>query len=760
MIYDTLDNALNFQYSLNDLTAVYAVRGSEHNPWVLDRIRLIKKYYDPLPHVLIVDFGSEEKFSNEIKNICEDSGFEYNFVKDDGVFSAAIARNFGFSFVKTKLVFFNDIDCFSGPDLFSDLIRASNDFELSKYFDRMMNLPVYHLTESVTDKITNSISDDSRVVVKAINNSIFTKRWSGCEFIAPYSNVFLCRTDFFSYLGGYDEKFRGHGSEDFEFLIRCCIYTARYPEPAEFEKDFYAPTRDSFYKDLKRYKGFRRVFELLSFEAEVHGLKVAHLHHSKPESMPWVKNNDWKRNIFSEAVAVYLNNRKELVNLDWLPRRKKLLALVKHEDHYNYLFPLRNAGYKIECFDLSDKVNQVEVIKKMDAGFYDAVCMFNPYMKSHADLYLYFSYAINKGIKPIVIERGALPESWYYAEDMAYVDTDYDNLNLSDISIPEGGVVDELISRIKSGGITLESNGSFDETYFKYRLLLSVNTKKKIFVPLQLSDDSAVTRFVGELVGYDKYIRNLEKSFLENEDVIFLVKKHPLSKVDDFSGKLPKNVFICDDSDNVHALIEMSDAVVCYNSGVGLLALIHEKPVFTIGRSFYSKSNLNLGCAVSLPEVAVNIIKDNGYKASGDFKKFVSWLVFSKYSFYKSSSVIRDFGDRKSHGYKNSRFYCVNYEGFSLASKHVSLDYPFSSFSYGAAKLNICLGVDQHEKDVSGQKNEISNQAHSGSSAPGDVNEKNKKSTSMRKFRKLIRNPKAFFADSKNPLLRKFSVLF
>lgn len=769
-MYDSLNYSINENYSLSDITAVYAVRATEYNPWVIERVNLIKNYYNDLPHVLIVDFGSEDEYSSQIKNICQNNGFEYQYISDSGVFSAAIARNIGFSFVKTKLVFFNDIDCFSGPDLFCNLVNAANDFELSKYFDRMINLPVYHLTEDVTEKIQNSLEVDKKIISKSINNSIFTRRWKDCEFVAPYSNVFLCRFDLFNYLGGYDERFRGHGSEDFEFLIRYSIYSSRFPLPAELDKDFYAPTRESFYKDSKRYKGFRRIFEALSFEAETYGLRVAHLYHPKPEEMSWVKTNDWKRDAFTEATSAYLNNRKELVNLDWLPRNKRVLALVKHDDHFNYLFVLRNAGYKIDYFDMEKKENQINVIKRIDAGFYDAVCMFNPYMKSHTDLYLYFSYAKNKGVRPIVIERGALPESWYYAEDMAYADSDYDRLNISEVVIEDQSLIESFFERIKSGNFTLESNGSFDETFYKYRLLLSVVDKKKVFIPLQLSDDSAVTLFVGNLKSYEDYIENLREVFNENKDLLFLVKKHPLSKLSDFQDDLPDNVVICDDSDNIHALIEISDAVICYNSGVGLLALMHRKPVFTVGRSFYSKSHYGLATAVSLPEDAVTIIKSGGGAQQGDIEKFIYWLITKKYSFYKSVSVIRDFGDRKSHGYKSSKFYLVNYDGFSLKSKNLAEDHSFSLISYGAAKLNISLGIDQHQKDLAGKSSKpVTSPVSNVSLAPEPGAKKivrptselaNKNPNSSRKIRKLLRNPKGFFGDSKNPILKKMSALF
>ena len=102
MIYEDLSNVLSTDYAINDITAVYAVRATEYNPWVIERVGLIKEYYSLLPHILIVDFGSSEEYAQQIQEICKQCGFEYKHIPDEGVFSQAIARNIGFSFVKIR----------------------------------------------------------------------------------------------------------------------------------------------------------------------------------------------------------------------------------------------------------------------------------------------------------------------------------------------------------------------------------------------------------------------------------------------------------------------------------------------------------------------------------------------------------------------------------------------------------------------------------------------------------------------------------
>lgn len=50
----------------------------------------------------------------------------------------------------------------------------------------------------------------------------------------------------FDISGGYCDEFRGHGSEDFEFLIRLAKLTIDIPAPKGIEKDFYGPLKTSF----------------------------------------------------------------------------------------------------------------------------------------------------------------------------------------------------------------------------------------------------------------------------------------------------------------------------------------------------------------------------------------------------------------------------------------------------------------------------------------------------------------------------------
>jgi len=763
-------------YSHNDITLVFGIRARDYNPWVLERLTLVGSYYNPLPKVVIVDFGSPEEQSTQIKEICSQHGFDYQFVEDYETFSPAIARNAAVNHVKTPLIFFNDIDCFWTSDFFSKLAHAANIEQLDQYWDRMLNMPVYHLTEDATKEIVQDYTSEPEAnsqmslrMEQTAHKSLASWRRQHVDFVAPYSNVFLIRKDYFEHLGGYNETFRGHGSEDFEFLIRYALISKYLPTPAHMDKDFYGPLRDAYYTDLKEYKGYRRLFEVLSAPAELLGLKVLHLHHDKPVVSDWVSKNDWKRSNFNIELEKVMKTPWRILEQNWLPRDKKILVLLKHKDQYEYFLPFRSAGYSIEVLLPGEHVPE-RVVDKIESGYYDAVSIFNPYMKSHESIRPYHELAKKCGIKTIVVERGALPGSWYYAPEVAYNDSDYKNqvyLNWTPSS-SEAEATAALIEELQGGGKTLEKLSDYQSTYDKHSLV-SALAKKTIFIPLQLHDDMAVTRYteghISYSAHYDSVLSICEKI---DQDTVVFIKPHPLS-----ASKLDfpqNNVIVCDHSDNVHALIDLSDAVICYNSGVGLLSLIHGKETYTVGNSFYSHS---AGLAKKVPDLehALNAIQDDSSDkvAASTVFNFVGWLAHKKYSYFLADSVVRDFGDRKSHAYRNILPKRLNIDDYHIDVKPSRQDRTYFKSSYLAAKYNIyhkapavpvapAAAPKAAAKPAARTPEPVKTAPRKAANELALTNSKEYKQYKLNK--KLRSSPYLYFKDAKKPMVRSLRFFF
>ena len=218
----------------------------------------------------------------------------------------------------------------------------------------------------------------------------------------------------------------------------------------------------------------------------------------------------------------------------------------------------------------------------------DAILFPNPYANSKRRGIYYL--AKDLGIQTVVFDRGALPGSWFFdsgfnADSSTYYLSAWDH----PLSEDEKAQTEVYIRELRTGTSTLEEQGAKTET-ITIREKYGLRGKKLLFAPLQRPSDTVIKFFSGNIRRYDDFIRHLErlhKTFEDNDEWVLLCKKHPLE-----TSVASDKLFMADESENVHALLDTADAVVCVNSGVGLLSVLHDTPVFHFGRAFYSHPKL------------------------------------------------------------------------------------------------------------------------------------------------------------------------
>lgn len=680
-------------YSSADITAVISIRAHADNPWVIERLEELAGYYHPAPRFLIVDFGSAPEYADELQKICERDGLTYLRVNDSGVFSLSTARNEGFQAAGTDLIYFTDIDFFSIPGHFQRLTDYANDHDFRAIRDQVLNFPAYHLNEQASLTFWQvSPADRGKYLEQIGTLAIESATTRTAEFVAPYSNNFLCTRDFFQMVGGYDSNFRGHGSEDFELIIRFAHYSRHCALPHELVTDIHKPTSAEFL-GLRPFSGFRRLCEAISFRGESGGFRAFHLWHPSAPEDPWRKANDWSREGFKASLAKYIDEPSKLGEIDYLRHSKIALCICKDSEHYGYFLPFRLLGYQLKIANGDSPEEIAEIRNLIDKREVDAFLIFNPYMKSHAEFHPLFLQAKERGLEVVVVERGALPSSIYYAEDVSYNDPDYLNYDAvrKDPGEKQLATADEACAKIRSGSWTLEKLISYNTSLDSHAHLIKPGSPL-VFIPLQLSDDMAVTKFVSPTQPYAEFEASIVETARLFPQVRFLVKAHPLN-LEPFSGGA-ENIIICKNEENVHAIIDTCDLTVCYNSGVGLLSLIHGKPTMTIGNAFYNVSGT--GHRVSSFREAVEKI------AAGDIakpspeavRKFVAWMISEKYSFFTATDLIREFTHRRSHGYKDIMVTHLNWKGISMPLGRLAADSKINRKSYVNGRLGLGIGVD------------------------------------------------------------------
>ena len=314
-----------------------------------------------------------------------------------------------------------------------------------------------------------------------------------------------------------------------------------------------------------------------------------------------------------------------------------------------------------------------ELIKYINKNKINYVCIQNPYLNEKR-LFVYKELLKNNNrtikIKLLISDRGALPNSWFFdvngfnAESISYNSKYWDH-ELSEFK--EKKTI-EYIRKTISTDTSLEKQGK-KISAARLRNKLSIGKNKKVlFVPLQRPNDTVIKYFSKNVKNMDDFLQKiLEVKYALNDDWIILVKKHPLEDQHLYEDQLK----YVDDDAHFKDLLELCDAVALINSGVGVTAMMYQKPVYHFGNTFYSHYSLNK--EVKNSQELVQCLRGGLLKV--DFektKRFISYLINDFYSFGELVTEIATLPDgSKTPAVRDIYFNQI--KGLPNKSKHKTL---------------------------------------------------------------------------------------
>jgi predicted glycosyltransferase involved in capsule biosynthesis len=727
----------------NKITIVIPIRLSSHLFEGEKRLEfIIKNVPNQYFNILIIDYGSNDKNNNILKSLDNKSHIKIYTVtlSADSPFSIGKARDIGSQHASTPIIFFHDVDFICTTEMYFNIYAEIMARDMIKNTADFFCVPIAFLNAHGTSHFIDNFK--TPFINNTHHQKLLTESNEICDFIAYGSSAIVVNRYHYLRLGGHNKKFFGHGAEDYDILHKLTSFYPKGKRPSKYYKD----TKSNL---ISEYIGFRAFFSLYGIDVFYKGISMVHLWHPT-RSLPNYLQSKKNFSILKKVMKDYDKKKYFPVPLEDKNKDKKTLVL-SHEKSI-FIRSIRDAIPAMGSIIFIDE-RKFKDVKELESYCckekIKTIGFKNPYGNPHR-LKLYQKIK-NSNISFWVMDRGALPDSWFF--DSLGFNYDSANYNKSKwdkkLNNDENNRVEKYINDISKGDITLEENGSrIGADQLKKRL--NVKNKKILFIPFQRPSDSVCRYFSGKMQsaqGFYHFVECLIEK-IDQSKWLILGKKHPLERKNpDITGLL----FVENDT-HINDLISIADKILLLNSGVGLLALLFNKPVIYTGRAFYGHEGMNF-YAESIEE-AEKLISSTLLIDKNLVNKFVYHLINNVYSFGKTEY-------KKTKGKEKSvqmLARSIEFEEIRGLSKdtiflrkrgsHVSLNEPLFN-SFGGSDRIIYM------KSLSFFK--INNKKY---------NTKQKIGlflffsllypfTSKNKIEKLRRNPATFFRDSKSWLVVK-----
>lgn len=571
------------------ITIIVPVRLSPDR--LYDEVERLDRIFATVPGdcfgVMLVDYGTCAERRKELDELLErHAHVALKRVDVSGPFSIGRARDIGVQHARSKVVMFQDMDLIGAPNTYRRIHAECIDRELASRGYDFFCVPAIFLTESGSKEylLTADLGNDAheRADRAAFSGAIDGQRGLVQEY-ATATSVTVINRYYYLFSGGHDPVFAGHGAEDFEFYHRIESFAPRAPRPPRYYENI--PLKSS------GYNGFRAYFAIFGLDLWLKGIALVHLHHPRRE----MTDATYRKSQDNFALAVDRMRKidagaKHRPPLPDLASSERTLVLG-HEGSLAVL-SLRGVLPALGSYQIipeSAFKDPASLVKFSLDETITQVLFFNPY--ANASRFMLYCALKDAGIRTIVFERGALPDSWFFdrsgflGHSSSYDPEHWDHPLTAQM---ESRTL-EQIHRLRTSDHTLEENGRRQGPDY-WRTQLDCGSRKVIFVALQRPADTA-TRWLAGPVNtaghFNEWVQLLTNN-IDQARYVVVVKKHPL-EVD--APKLRGAVYAPDDA-HVHDLIELADKIVCINSGVGLLGLLLDKAVIVCGKAFYHHPGL------------------------------------------------------------------------------------------------------------------------------------------------------------------------
>lgn len=602
------------------LTVIIPVRARENCGEILARLdySLEDNISSSCVNFLVVDDGSPQVVSQQIQKKCQKNGFDYLRTQTESApFSIARSRNIAAMHASSDFIMFQDVDLVPYPGFYHDALNEICIQGLEWNSELFVMFGVVYLTEAATGEFFQTAME--------LRKETFLHRvyLGDCNSIVKTStgtSVTIFNREYYLARGGNSEDFYEWGFEDHEFACRCLQRVAIFPMPEEFLKHY------CNFENITQYKGWKAPYRLFGDMTFQKGKVLFHAWHPVETKSEYHRAKNRNERLFDVKMAAYARQGAK-VEPDPLPSLCEGRSLVFSNTNpfiYNRDTLPRLGEVFVEDEKSLTARGLVEYVRQHDIS---RILFHNPYANRHR-LVLYKTARKFK-IPYVVAERGALPGSVFFdpngflADSCSYAAEKWD----FPLTTERRRAVEAYIRQERKSDHAMEAQGQRLEVEVLRNNLGLKPEQKVLFVPLQRPADTVIKYQCGPVGTFNDFIRLVGEVCCKiGTDWAVIVKKHPL---EDERPEIPGATYA--DEAHVKDLLDISDAVLLINSGVGVLSMIWEKPVYYAGAVWYGHPDINRQ-VLSADDMAMAL--QERFRPSQEMvARFLSYLLHDFYSF-------------------------------------------------------------------------------------------------------------------------------
>ncbi|SUW97576.1 putative glycosyl transferase [Campylobacter jejuni subsp. doylei] len=612
---------------------------SKERPYIEERVIEKAKSFQSDENIEFIFVEGYSSKDHELKNFIQTNHHIYLKDTEQKAFSQGRCRNLGASYAHSNVLLFLDVDCYISNFSLERILNLIQIKNIAQNINEILVLPVVYLSKNGSDYIYNQ---EQNLWDDIIKDDLISGKNKFIKYFSLVSSSIVVNKYKFLELGGNNDEYVGHSYEDHDFLARL-VYNTTF-----FEKTPKSLCYDEGTWNIRKFKGFRAWFSLLGYEACFHGIYMYHFYHEEPNQNNYMSNRRKNHKKFYKNLANLKNYKiKPLFSENALKNNVLLLCakekLILNSLH-NALVYIGNIINKNENYFFSnEKFNQDKFLNFLKQNNINKILFPNPYgNEKRLEIY---TFVKKEKINFICFDRGALPDSWFFDVNGFNYDSNSYNEENWNKNLDEAQIIEckEYINSILNSDNFLEKQGK--RNLEKLKNNLNYKNKKIVFIPLQVESDSVIKYFTYEPFNYFSFLKIIDDIALKLKDThLFIAKKHPLSLK--INKKKYNNLTFVNDNTNIIDLIDLCNIVLTLNSGVGLYAMMMNKPCINCANAFYNFNSINY--KANNQNELLNLLESNLYVDEEKVLKFIYFLKNHFYSYGKSYY-------KKS--LKNKRFY-------------------------------------------------------------------------------------------------------